>query len=286
MRAVSNRVVDDDAGPAPGIARGDVELPGLDVPAHAGVAGVRIRAVPGRHPACRHLARHIEEDREIPGLHQLVPVEEQAVDDENGPGRRDGVRGFEDHVATEAMRSGTVHPGPTRTQWFQYVGNQPPAVERVQPESLGRGSAAAVPDRPEVMEVVDRDPHHGPPGAFEHRPQLVGEDGLSRGIGTVDADPDAVLAGRDGHERSDPAQQLRTSGADAGLGVGVTGRHPAILASPGNDGPSSRRAAGCPAIRLLSVATVWSTRRSSRVDQGEGNARSVHVQPEGDCHRF
>ena len=66
-----------------GVHISDVELLRLDVATHAGVPGIRNRAIAHRHPLRGHLKRHVEEYREVPRARQLFAVQEQPVDDKD-----------------------------------------------------------------------------------------------------------------------------------------------------------------------------------------------------------
>jgi hypothetical protein len=55
------------------------------------------------------------------------------------------------------------------------------------------------PDSTDVVEVVYRDPYDLPPDSLQDVGQVVGKGRLARAVGTVDAYPDTILAGRTWH---------------------------------------------------------------------------------------
>src|SRR6185436_20000617 len=154
-------VVDHPGGSAGGGAGGEVEALALHVAAHARVGRVGGRTVAGGHAAGGLGERHVQEQGEVPAAGELVAVQEDAVDDQDGAGPGLPRRRVEDGVGGEVVGGRAVAAGPVLTERVQHVGAEPRVVVGVQPEPLGGVAAAAVPDRPHLVEVVDRDPDHG-----------------------------------------------------------------------------------------------------------------------------
>lgn len=121
-RVVEGGVVDDHTCPAMGSAPRKVKRLGRDVPSHAGVARVGIRAVAGCHPLSRDVERHIEEDREVPDVGQFIAVKEEPVDDHNASDGREDFVGKEDLVAREIMPTWTVSTRTARAKRVENVG--------------------------------------------------------------------------------------------------------------------------------------------------------------------
>lgn len=99
-----------------GVHISDVELLRLDVATHAGVLGIRNRAIAHRHPLRGHLERHVEEYREVPRARQLFAVQEQPVDDKDRTCGGDRVRRVEDQIAGQVVRRPAIASRPAGTR--------------------------------------------------------------------------------------------------------------------------------------------------------------------------
>ena len=165
-------------------------------------------------------------------------MQEDAVDDEHRPGRGDERLGGEHLVGVEVVGGRPVDARAARAQWVEHVGSEPLVVERVEPVALRRVAPLPVADRPDMVKVVDRDPHHGPSAAAQDLSELVGQHRLARAVDPVDRQTNAVgrawLRDKRGHviEQTLPHGCLRVHSPHDPLGY--TRRcHPLCPIGPG-----------------------------------------------------
>src|ERR1700710_1497424 len=102
-------------------ARSEIQPLAFDVTSGPRVLDVGIGSVAHRHAPGRLAERHVEEDREVPGVGEFVTLQEDAVDDQYR-GRRGSLHlTCQDGVGGYVVRSGPVATGSVEPEGFQYV---------------------------------------------------------------------------------------------------------------------------------------------------------------------
>ena len=148
--------------------------------------------VPLRHPASGLGEGHVEEDRPVPAVCQLIAVQEHPFDDDHGVDGHLFVS-YVDRCIPAVVEDRP--PDSSISSWserIQYVLGQCDEVVGIEEEAIRRVSAVAMADLPRSQEVVLVHDDRGSSGALDRACKVAREGGLSRSVHTVHRDHDGT----------------------------------------------------------------------------------------------